>query len=501
MINSRYSDDIVQCVLETLEPHVQQAQHRLQNAVADLQSNLGEPFRWEAVVESGCGALAARLFGLFVMPIIGEQHVARVRGQRACDGIRLLEKYPVLRQQANVACDQWVTNSREFITRLCSDWPSIQQTFSLACGLESLERVTETGDRHMGGRAVLLLRFTTGEKLLYKPRSFAPEAHFQELLRWLNTHTATAHFRPLKILNRDNYGWMEFVTPEACSSVEQVERFYDRCGRQLALLYVLLATDMHHENIIAAGEQPMLIDLETVFHPCVGPVTEPQVSRTGLLPRRLTEKRIDCSGLTGRGRTVATTISRDPADGRCRLTRRRRPASADHRPKLGDQTVCAEDYRDRICHGFGSMYGVLRQNRDALTRSSGPLARFDEDAVRVVLRSTRAYTTLRRAAYHPNLMRDDARWNAWFGCLRRGSEAWLDAGRVIAAERRGLQQGDIPRFTSRPASRDLYLGDADKVANFFTEPTALQVQRQLGKLDDRDLNKCLHTIRSSLASG
>ncbi len=44
-------------------------------------------------------------------------------------------------------------------------------------------------------------------------------------------------------------------------------RFYQRQGGYLALLYALEATDFHFENLIAAGEHPILIDLESLFHP------------------------------------------------------------------------------------------------------------------------------------------------------------------------------------------------------------------------------------------
>ncbi len=35
----------------------------------------------------------------------------------------------------------------------------------------------------------------------------------------------------------------------------------------LALFYALEATDFHHENLIAEGEHPVPIDLETLFQP------------------------------------------------------------------------------------------------------------------------------------------------------------------------------------------------------------------------------------------
>ena len=36
------------------------------------------------------------------------------------------------------------------------------------------------------------------------------------------------------------------------------------------MLYALEATDFHSENLIAAGEHPVLVDLESLFHPLRG---------------------------------------------------------------------------------------------------------------------------------------------------------------------------------------------------------------------------------------
>ena len=46
-----------------------------------------------------------------------------------------------------------------------------------------------------------------------------------------------------------------------------MRRFYLRQGGYLALLHTLYAGDFHFENLLAAGEHPMLIDLEALFHP------------------------------------------------------------------------------------------------------------------------------------------------------------------------------------------------------------------------------------------
>ena len=35
----------------------------------------------------------------------------------------------------------------------------------------------------------------------------------------------------------------------------------------LAVLHALGATDVHRENLVAAGDRPVLVDAETVMHP------------------------------------------------------------------------------------------------------------------------------------------------------------------------------------------------------------------------------------------
>nr|UAL14794.1 DUF4135 domain-containing protein [Bacillus paralicheniformis] len=61
------------------------------------------------------------------------------------------------------------------------------------------------------------------------------------------------------------YGWQEFVPYEKCTHEDEVSRFYYRQGAYTALFYILGSSDFHAENIIAHGEYPVPIDLETLF--------------------------------------------------------------------------------------------------------------------------------------------------------------------------------------------------------------------------------------------
>ena len=155
---------------------------------------------------------------------------------------------------------------------LCADWDAIRARFNPEAGIRAtlaLECRAGAGDTASGRSAVALIAgLCSGFRVVYKPRSLAVDVHFQEILAWLNARGDHPPFRTLNILERGSYGWVEFVTAERLHVSGGGSPFTSeaRCG-YLAILYALEATDFHFENVIASGEHPVLIDLESLFHP------------------------------------------------------------------------------------------------------------------------------------------------------------------------------------------------------------------------------------------
>lgn len=100
---------------------------------------------------------------------------------------------------------------------------------------------------------------------------------------------------------------------------KELEGYYTRLGKLLAVLYSIDAVDFHHENIIASGEHPVLIDLESIFHQYkkrdepgstavdkANYILSRSVRSTGILPfnlyfgRKNRDKVVDISGMGGR---------------------------------------------------------------------------------------------------------------------------------------------------------------------------------------------------------
>jgi type 2 lantibiotic biosynthesis protein LanM len=444
-----------------------------------------------------------------------------VRRQREAEfALAILREYPVLARQLVICLDQWVAATLEFVERLCEDWRLIVDAFSPTADPGVLVRVeADAGDRHREGRSVLVATFTSGFQVIYKPKSLAVDSHFQDLLAWVNQRAGRCGLRTIRILDRGTHGWVEFVGAEPCDSHAALRRFYERLGMQLALLYVLEATDFHCENLIAAGEHPVLIDLEAIFQPrCIGPrpeseagdraTIEQSVLRVGMLPQRdwptAESEGVDISGMGGAaGQTMPYRVpdwEKSGTDEMCLTRRRVEMPSANNRPSLESADVNPADYVDEIVAGFSHAYRLVMEHREELLASDGPLARFAEDEVRAILRPSRPYGILLDESFHPDVLRDALDRDRLFDRLWVAAERFPYMAKVIAAERLDLQRGDIPIFMSRPGSRDLWTSSGQRIKDFFPEPALTLVEHRVRLLCESEAEVQRWIIRASLAT-
>src|SRR3974390_2841954 len=95
----------------------------------------------------------------------------------------------------------------------------------------------------------------------------AAEAAYWDLLDWINRNGDQPSLRTLQVQVRGGYGWVGVVEPLSCQNQRDVEAFYHRAGMLVCLVYALEGSDCHGENLIAAGDQPVLIDHETLLQP------------------------------------------------------------------------------------------------------------------------------------------------------------------------------------------------------------------------------------------
>lgn len=442
------------------------------------------------------------------------QERERVRG--------FLREYPVLARQLMRLLRAWIEYSVEILTRTQLDRAALIHTIFAGADPGRLIQIQAgRGDTHRGGRSVAVLEFESGGRVVYKPRSLAVEAHFQEVLRWANGRTEEARLRTVGILEGEGYGWMEFVETEDCADPGEVRQFYTRIGRLMAILAALDATDMHEENLVASGADPVLIDLECLFQPRLYAHVDfdgkrvrdgdefVSLFRSGLLPERVWESDehpgVDVSGLGGRdgqefpdwGLTIENLESDE-----CRVVSRGRTVSAGshNRPRLGGEEARPDEHCADIVRGFRETYLAIARCHDEFFGPTGPVDLFAHDEVRVLSRDTRYYAILLQDSYHPDFLRDATEREALLESLWSEMEFRPFFQRLIRFERRDLEEGDVPIFTGRPDSRDLIASQGERIEEVLEQTSLDMVRSQATQITEDSLHRHVYAIEASLCA-
>lgn len=390
-----------------------------------------------------------------------------VSGMRTGEFRQLFEEKPVLLRLIAVLTRQWIDASREFALRLSADLDALSRQW-LSADHGRVEKI-EGGlaDRHNDGRSVLILTFESGDRLVYKPKDLRLDAAWQALIARLNSAGAPLELRAVRALARDGYGWTEFIEHKGCDDLAGCERFYRRAGAWLALFHCFAATDMHQENIIATGEHPVPIDLETLLQSASASKAQEQegaayhaaadiiansVARVGMLPafgRGPDNTVFGMGGLTSgwnsRIEIAWNAINRDEM----RPTKVRVDDNTNpNLPHVGGSYVKFGDYFDAFAAGFRDYSDFLvrqvqERGEDALLQG------FAGVPVRRVVRPTRFYSMLLQRLKSPKSMDDGAIWSAEADFVARLAD-WEQAADpnwpLHRAERAALLTLNVPHF-------------------------------------------------------
>jgi type 2 lantibiotic biosynthesis protein LanM len=524
-------------LVRPFEPLFERGQAKLDAGLRDLLRRHPHFAYDPAAIAALETALRRDVYSIVTRAMVLELNVARLQGTLSAGtaearfaefvhrleqpGIRaaLIADYPLLFQQVALRIEQWVASNLELLERLGADAALLRE--ALFCGNDPGPLIgiqAGEGDRHGGGRTVTIARFATGAAVVYKPRSLAADRHFYSLLQWLNTRGAQPPFRHLIVIDRGAYGWEEHVSRSACESRDQIERFYERCGANLAVLYAFAATDFHFENVIAVGEYPVLVDLEALFHPLTGVMPTgatdiaareiaTSVLGVGLLPHRMgygpDSAGIDFSGIGAEPGQLSphdVMLPKQLGTDRMAFEPTRVPVGGrNHRPSLEGVDIESAAYAQFIARGFLQTYRLLRNSRDELLAPGGWVDAFADDEVRVIVRPTQMYGTMLQTSFHPDLLHDARDRDKYFGKLRSLPHA-TNFDCIVDDECEDLRRGDIPRFTTSPGSRGLRTSSGRQIEDVFREAGCETVKRRIAQLGDEDLARQLWYVRASLGA-
>jgi type 2 lantibiotic biosynthesis protein LanM len=430
-----------------------------------------------------------------------EDFITRIGEPRGLAG--LFSEYPVLARLLGQSCQFAADAMLELLARFTTDRGAIMQTLfndedpGPIVGIEAWQ-----GDSHRRGRSVAILTFDSGQRIVYKPRDVEAHNRLALLFERLNQAAPELELHIPNALAGAGYGWVEFVEAMPMTEPAGADRFYRRQGALLALLHAVHASDVHCENLIASGDQPVLVDAETVFHPTLpSPATSADpaaaalaesVHRTALLPFMIVGEHgvLDLSGLGGdRGRTVPMSlVDWDfPATDQMRLARRAKPyEGAQNRPRLGDRELDPGEHETALLEGFRLAYDAIIRHREEFR---GLIELWADVEVRVIVRATQGYSTLLDESTHPDVLRDALDRDQLFDLLWTGAAGDPLRWQVSQYELEDLWAGDVPFFAGRPSGADVWINDGLRVPGRFERPglqAALDKLAAMGEVDRRD---------------
>lgn len=418
-------------------------------------------------------------------------------------------EYNTFARVLSTLCLFWQSEIVKLMTRLSKDFEEIKELLeskgegleaaSLVANIQSLEM--SLSDPHDGGKTVVIVSFSNGDRVVYKPKSLLTEHSFSALIEWFNEHLGEILLKSLPVIEKGEYGWASYIAHQACDSEEKLQRFYVRLGMLSAVLYMLRGMDYHHENLIAHNEYPYFIDHEMLFYPVyVDPVNNliedtsisgiqsgyyESVLNTRLYP--IVETRID--GTLGDVSAVGA-YSRGEAN--------------THLPFIDSCNVDYYQYRDCMINGFSEVYRTIMQYRDELLKPGGAIDVFSTSKLRFNVRSTSTYLSINRSCMVPEALRSGVDFCNRINVLRVNFPPIFSQGlppEMRLEELKMLCNLDVPKFDILATDTALRSRDGRTLEKIFMHSGKALVEQRIRDMSEAELARQVGFIQDALRQG
>lgn len=437
----------------------------------------------------------------------------------------LCVEYPMFGRLLERQVRGFETHLRELAERVRADRAAVGARFGDGDPGPIVECVPLADDTHARGRAVTRLTFADGTTVVYKPRSVTAGRQFHRVLERLGDHLSGPAFRTPTSLVRDGYGYVAYVETAEPPSEAGVERYYRRAGALLAVTYLLEFVDCQYENLLAAGEHPIVIDAETVCHPYVRtdrrpdragsePLRRGTVLLTALLPHRVASVYDDTPDFNDA--IAGLAVSSDPAvvpavqipEFTARntdvMTVRDAPLTIERAANavtLDGADQPPTDNVDALVAGFEDAHRTIRRLRDEdrLDAVGIPDA-FEGLSNRTVYRPTITYASTLRSICSRAALADGGRFGVELESL---AAPYADRAvsppppwAVYDAERRALGWLDPPRFESHTDGTEIRAHGAGVVTDADRSGLA-RARERIAAADDADMQRGVEFVRAA----
>src|SRR5699024_7587172 len=272
--------------------------------------------------------------------------------------------------------------------------------------------------------------------------------------------------------------------------------------------------------LIAHKDQPILVDLETIFSKQheMGESFESQsqilnelnhsVFASMMLPLQLYDNLpldFEMSGIGGAEGQVSDKIKhiiiKEPKTDNMHLAEQSTTfTGGENRPIYNNQKVEAYHYVDDVLGGFTEIYKLFYKHHDKLFAEDGALTAFSTVPIRQVFRPTQVYAKLLESSTHPDYLQSEQKRSELFLYLKNMTEQISNFTRILQSEMDDLYHHDVPYFIFNVENKDLIDGQGNITKAFFKESELSLIKKKCLQLNDNDLDKQRHYIKMSLAT-
>jgi len=339
----------------------------------------------------------------------------------------------------------------------------------------------ENADLHRHGRCMAIVQTEKGP-FLYRPRDVRFDVFYEKTVR----NFFSEFTRAPRCISCDGYGFSEFIPAAPVENESGIAHYFYNFGALAALIRALSGSDIHAENILAAGTFPVLVDLETILRPearllCRSSLPAAEESFAGFYRCSL-----GLSGILpgfGEKNIINPLIG---TDSRTHST-----------PFIGTKSYpvcgCEEDF----LRGLRAGYLRCLEIREELLAGVRALA---DVPARVLIRSTAVYFKLFEMRLSPDVLRSgtgDAK-------LKQELEKVFisyqrdDLLPVADCERKSLMENDIPLFHAPGGSRDLFCDGVLICRDFFRKTALENAEAALLSMNEDELRFETELFREAL---
>lgn len=422
-------------------------------------------------------------------------------------------KYPVLIRRLAKKAINMVDYYKELLCNIDREYFKMIEK-KMICDNVITDISCDIGDTHEKGKFVVKVYFGDNQ-IIYKPRNLYISKAYNDFILWINKRFDLHKLPTIKLILQDEYTIEECVKYESCTSKRQLERYYERIGYYIGILYILNGNDIHYENIIAGGEYPYIIDLETLFahngeqllfdHTAaekIGRYLSQSVKGSCLLPSYMfgdgKQRGVDVSGISGKKAKLPgeRPVLSDMNSNNVRFELQKTYLQDNNNiPMLDDKRVDYEPYKYHIIAGFDTFVNLVLNNKDEFIRE---LDRFYNVKVRQVIRATNNYGQILQYASHPSYTHNMI-------YLERMLESVFNYPYVNKAvctcELRELINDDIPIFYCNPGQIAIVSGDGKVIDNFYERSSMDIVTDRIRNLCEEEIYTQSLLVKEALGLG